>query len=446
MELPLEGIRVLDFSQAVFGPICTKLLAQLGADVIKIEPLEGDFVRISESGVDSTLFLACNAGKRSLALNLKTQKGIEIVYELTKKADVVAENFRPGVMKKLAIDYERLSAINPRIVYASLSMYGETGPLAHRRGADIWAQAFTGVVAGQGSPDGPPYLAGHGFMDHGGALAAFGGILTALYARERTGKGQEVSTNLVSSGLFLQTGTFCYALIDGVPIKKGGRGTARGQFPYGAYKAKDGDVATMFGQDDHEWPIFCSILGIEHLLEDPRYQTARERTERKFELYPVLDEAFSKKTRAEWAEQFKQHGLRCDPCFDYQEVLDHPQFKALDLVVKVDHPVRGKINAMRPPIEFSGTRRPQTFRHPPIRGEHTGEILSELGYKPEEIRELEHQGVVVIATEDMLKPTEVEKGPPVTIDFGKGAKRRTEEKTVAGQESKTDDKTKKWYG
>ena len=273
MKSPLEGMRVLDFSQAVFGPICARLLGQLGADVIKVEPLEGDFTRISEAGIDSTLFLAANYCKRSITLNLKETKGTAIACKLAKTADVILENFRPGVMRRLGLGYEEISKINPKIIYASLSMYGEEGPWAHRRGADIWAQAFTGVVAGQGNPEEPPYLAGHGFMDHGGSLAAALAIVTALLVRKKTGKGQKVSTNLVSSGLFVQTGTFCYTLIDGILIKKGGRGTARGQFPYGAYTAKDGDVATMFGQDDYEWPIVCRILGIEYLLDDARYRT-----------------------------------------------------------------------------------------------------------------------------------------------------------------------------
>ena len=423
MNLPLEGIKVLDFSQFVIGPVCTQLLGKLGADIIKIEPLEGDAARITASGGDSTLFLACNAGKRSLAINLKEPRGIDIVFKLAKDADVLIENFRPGVMNKLGIGYEAISKINPRIIYTSLSMYGPVGPLAHRRGADPWAQAFTGVVAGQGSPDGPPYLAGHAFMDTGGALAASVGIITALLVREKTGMGQEVTSNLISAGLFTQTSTFGYTLIDGVPLKKGGRGTARGQFPYGAYPAKDGDVVTIFGQDDHEWPIFCRILGIEHLLADPRYRTANERTERKFELYPILDEAFRKKTRAEWAQLFKENRLRCDPCLDYQEVLDHPQFKALDLIVEVEHPVRGKMKTLRPPMEFGGLPRPNSFRHPPVLGEHTREILLELGYESQEVDEWVKHGIVGIPIASMLERQEVEKGPPVIIDLGKGVKK-----------------------
>jgi crotonobetainyl-CoA:carnitine CoA-transferase CaiB-like acyl-CoA transferase len=423
MNLPLEGIKVLDFTQYVIGPVCTQLLGKLGADIIKIEPLQGDGARITPSGADSTLFIACNAGKRSIAINLKEKKGVEIIFELAKNADVIIENFRPGVMNNLGIGYEVISKINSKIIYTSLSMYGHVGPLARRRGADPWAQAFTGVVAGQGSPDEPPYLAGHAFMDTTGALTASFAIVTALLVREKTGMGQEITSNLVSAGLFAQTTTFGYTLIDGVLLKKGGRGTARGQFPYGAYPAKDGDVVTIFGQDDHEWPIFCSILGIEHLLADPKYQTAKDRTERKKELYPVLDEAFRKKTRDEWAQLFKENGLRCDPCLDYQEVLDHPQFKALDLIVEVDHPVRGKIKTLLPPIDFKGFPRSKFFRHPPVTGEHTREILSELRYKAKEIDEFIKHGYVGVPTASMLKRQEVEKGPPVSIDLGKGAKR-----------------------
>ncbi len=284
MNTALEGIRVLDFSQAVVGAANIQLLGDLGADVIKIEPLEGDLSRISATpDVDSTLFLSINRNKRSLALNLKDPEGLDIALKLAKQADVIAENSRPGAMDKLGLGYEAIAKINPRVIYSSQSMYGEEGPLARRRGADIWAQAFTGLVATQGSPGGSPYLCGASIMDFSGALTGALSIMTALFIRERTGIGQKVTTNLVSSGCFLQTDNIAYMLADGVNLKKGGRGTG-GRFPNGAYPAKDGDVVTMFGQDDDEWATICSMLGIEYLLGDGRYDSQRKRVEHMFEL------------------------------------------------------------------------------------------------------------------------------------------------------------------
>ncbi len=409
--VPFEGIKVLDFSQAMFGPVCTRLLGDLGADVIKVEPLGGDFTRLTPDGGDSTAFLCCNQSKRSLTINLKDARGLEIVSRLATEADVLVQNFRPGVMKELGLDYEKLSKINPKLIYGSFYMYGETGPLVHRRGADIWAQAMTGLVASQGSPDGPPYLAGHFFLDYGGAALNAFAIATALFMRERTGVGQEVTNNLISSGAFLQEYAISYYLIEGRLFKKGGRGAASGIFPYGAYPAKDGDVVTMFGQDDEEWVTVCSILGIEYLLADPRYDSHEKRVQRKFELYPILDEAFRKKTRAEWQELFRQHGLRCDPCLDYAEFLAHPQFKANDMITETNHPQYGKLRMLASPINFKGIGAIKR-RHPPILGEHTTEILGGLGYGDEQIEKLRQDGVVGIPSEDAFEPRA--RGPSTT--------------------------------
>jgi hypothetical protein len=319
------------------------------------------------------------------------------------------------------LDYEAASKINPRIVQPAFTW--------ERRTQDTDAELIFGHrhhrrCCRSGKSGWPSYLAGHGLWIWG-ALSASWYCHSPLFP----GENWEGAGNYHQPGFnrSLSTGTtFCYTLIDGILLKKGGRGTARGQFPYGVYTAKDGDVATLFGQDDEEWPVFCSILGIEHLLENPKYKTAKERTERKFELYPILDEAFKKKTREEWAELFKQSGLRVDPCLDYQEVLDHDQFKALDLVVDIEHPVREKIRALRPPIEFKGVPRPTTYRHPPILGEHTREILLEVGYKDQEVNEFSEQGIVGIPIPSMLKPARLEdkekiiKRTPPSIDLGKG--------------------------
>ena len=234
--------------------------------------------------VDSVTFMATNLNKQSLSVNLRDPRGKEIIMKLIPGVDVVLQNFRTGAMKKMGLDYETLSRINPRLVYASCYMYGESGPLARRRGGDMWAQAFTGMIESQGCSDGPPQMVGHSVIDFAGGIAAAFAIMTALFLRERTGVGQEVSTNLINVGVLLQWPAVAHYLVEGLLYKKVGRGTPRSNFPFGPYTAKDGDVLTIFGQDQDEWATVCAILGIEHLLQDPRYDTVEKRNEKKLEV------------------------------------------------------------------------------------------------------------------------------------------------------------------
>ncbi|MFC1962170.1 CaiB/BaiF CoA transferase family protein [Chloroflexota bacterium] len=401
--LPLQGIKVLDFSQAILGPVCARLLADLGADVIKVEPLEGDFSRLTgEPGIDSITFMVSNLNKRSLALNLKDSRGIEIALNLARTADVLIENFRPGAMRKLGLGYEELAKTNPGLVYASLSMYGETGPLARRRGGDIWAQAFTGIVESQGSPDSPS-LIGHALIDAAGAVTGAFAVMVALFERAKTGIGREVSTNLVNVSVLLQWPAIAHYLVEGVNLKRAGRGGVRWLFPHGAYTAKDGDVVTIHGQDDDEWRTICSILGIEHLLDEPKYDTPQKRDEHKFELYPVLDQAFRKRTRAEWEQIFRQHRLRCDGCLDYAEFIAHPQFQENNLAVEVNDPREGKILMPASPIQLQGIEPAKSYDHAPILGEHSREILLGLGYSEQQVAELNEQGVIGIPSPEMFQ-------------------------------------------
>lgn len=401
-KAPLAGIRVLDFGQAMLAPVCGRLLAELGAQVTKVEPLEGDFARLTdEPGVDSVTFMVGNLNKRSLAVNLTDERGKEIVLKLVKGTDVLVQNFRPGAMKKMGLDYEALSKINPGLIYTSLSMYGETGPLARKRGGDVWAQAFTGFVASQGSADNPS-LVGHAIFDAAGAIAGALATVTALFVRERTGVGQEVTTNLVNVAVLLQWPSIAHYLVEGVVFKNAGRGGTRWLFPHGAYTAKDGAVANIFGKDQDDWRTLCSILGIEHLLSDPRYDTPEKRDEQKFVLYPVLDEAFRKRTRAEWEEVFRERRLRCDGCLDYAEFAAHPQFEANKLAVNVNDPREGEIQFPSSPIRFGAFELPESCEHAPILGEHTRQILLDLGYTEQQVDELHDQGVVGIPTPDMF--------------------------------------------
>ena len=405
MEGPLEGIRVLDFGQAAACPVIGWVLAGLGADVIKIEKLEGEAMRwgLSPEGVhwsrepkkeDPTEWMSFNPGKRALAINLKQDKGKEIITKLIHTTDVLIHNSRPGVMARLGLDYKSVSQINPMIVYLNVYGYGEEGPLVHKVSGDSWIQALSGIVSLQGTPNGGPYLAGPCVVDHITAMSGVAGVLAALVAREKIGSGQEIVTSLLNGAIFLQHVELNDYLIDGKLQKKVGRGW-RGAFPYGPYKAKDGDVSTFHGAGP-DWKAFCQVLGLTHLLNNPRYETQELREVYKEELYPILDEAFSKKTRDEWHEEFEKAGLRVEPALDYVELLAHPQFEANCMLDEVDHPKRGKIKMVTIPTKLRKT--PGGLRRAaPLLGQHTKEILGEIGYSAEEVTELTQAGVVRVS-------------------------------------------------
>ena len=405
MTQPLEGIRVLDFSQALMTPLAASMLGDIGAEVIKVERLQGEAVRwggisgakmedasIKSESTESAMFLTGNRSKKGLALDIKTKQGKEIIFNLVKTADVFMENFRPGVMDRLGFGYDIISEINPKIIYCSVSGYGDVGPLAHRRGGDMWAQAMAGVVSVQGSPDGPPYLTGASFIDQGGAVLTAYGVMVGLFTRERTGIAQRISTNSINSAMQLQSFEISTFLLDGNLRTKEGRSGATFIPPYGAYRAKDGDVVTIFGIGP-QWPSFCKILELDHLIKDPRFETDKERSKYREELYPLLDEAFSKKTKAEWQQIFREAKMRCDPCLNYEELVAHPQVEANEMITTVEHPVKGPLKMLGVPVKF--TKTPGTPQnHAPFLGQHTEEILAELGYSEKEIREFETKGVI----------------------------------------------------
>ncbi|MBN1692699.1 MAG: CoA transferase [Dehalococcoidales bacterium] len=404
MVYPLEGIKVLDFSIAVAAPFGAVMLADMGAEVIKVERVQGEAQRLGlPAGMDDYLdtseveklpekadWMAFNRGKKDLAIDIRSAEGKEIVLKLAKETDVVIQSFRPGVAERLGIGYTDISKINPEVIYCSFSGYGETGPVAHRAGGDMWSQAMSGMVSVIGYKGGAPQMIPFPACDHAGGMLVAYAVMTALLVRERTGVGQALTVNNLNAALYLQYSSFAEYLTEGKMPYKVGRSYQPP--PFGPFRAKDGDVLTIFGTGPM-WPKFCKVVGVEHLADDPRFSNDEARMKNREEIGKLLDEAFSKKTRGEWAQIFRDAKMRCDPCLTYDEVIAHPQLAANDMIFTAKHPKRGEIKMLGLPVKLKKT--PGKPQGPsPALGQHTEEILLKLGYKAKDIAELEKEGVI----------------------------------------------------
>ncbi len=404
MVYPLEGIKVLDFSIAVAAPFGGTMLADMGAEVIKIERVQGEAQRLGlPAGMDDVLdtsvvekmpdtasWMAFNRGKKDLAIDIRTEKGKEIIMKLAAEADVILQSFRPGVAERLGIGYEYIVKINPKVIYCSFSGYGESGPTSHRAGGDMWSQAMSGIVSLLGYPGGAPQMLPFPACDHvGGMLVAYA-VMTALLVRERTGEGQALTVNNLDAALYLQFSGFAEYLTEGKMPYKAGR--SYGAPPFGPFRAKDGDVLTIFGTGPM-WPDFCKLVGVEHLADDPRFNTDEARFENREEIGKLLDEAFSKKTRSEWQQIFREARMRCDPCLTYNEVCAHPQLEANEMIYTTRHPTRGEMKMLGLPVKLKKTPGKPQGPSPQL-GQHTEEILFGLGYSKEDIAELEAEKVI----------------------------------------------------
>jgi len=403
--LPLEGIRVVDLSQGVFGPGATTILADWGAEVIKVEERHhGDIMRglaISAFGVSSPAvnshasFLAWDRNKRSIALDITTEKGREVLSRLVKTSDVFVQNFRANATAKLKIDYETIRNENPRIIYAWPSGWGHKGPMSDRPGFDILVQAMTGFMKQVGGPDDPPCVVGPAVFDSGGSLALACGITTALFVRERTGKSQKVETSLLGTAVFLQANYINYNFLTGSLLPR----SRRGQSMIGGlsltFKAKDGWLA-MGGVSNERWPAFCRALGIQHVMDDPRFKTSDDRVAHRDELVIILDRVFLTKSRDEWVRLLNDADQLVAPVNTYAEFALDPQAPANDYICQFDDPVKGPTRLSGMPVELNET--PGEIRRlPPELGEHTNEILLEFGYSWEEIAQLSSEQIVGFA-------------------------------------------------
>mgnify|MGYP003582315562 CR=1 FL=1 len=392
--LPLTGMRVIDLSQVMAGPYCSMLLADMGADVIKVEPPgTGDQTRgamgFKLKGSDSLGFLNMNRNKRSITLNLKTDAGRKVLLRLIKDADVLLENFRPGVMKRLGLDYETLSQLNPALVYASISGFGQTGPLSQRPGYDLMAQAMSGVMSVTGHPGGLPVKAGVPVGDIGCALFTTYAILSAYIGTQKSGVGQYIDTALMDTAMAFSVWDISeYWGTGRVPIPVGT--SNRMSAPYQAVQASDGYF--VMGATNHKlWLLLCETLGRTELIDDERFKDISSRLANREVLIEELEKTFVTRTRQDWTETLLAAGIPAAPMQSYPEAFSSDHAVHRKMRIDIEHPVEGLIPNIGFVPKMSGT--PARVRMPPpLLGQHTTSILAEIGIDGDELAALTEAG------------------------------------------------------
>ena len=396
---PLAGLKVIDLTHVMAGPTCTLMLADMGADVIKIEKTpHGDDTRVTvppKVGDEAAAFLMMNRNKRGVVIDLKTAGGAKVLRRLLKTADILVENFAPGVMVRLGFAYEDLRADNPGLIYCSLSGFGRTGPYKHRRGFDLVAQAMSGIMSFTGErPDGPPVKCGAPLSDITAGILAAMGILAAYIHRLKTGEGQCVDTSLFEAALVQTYWQSAIALATGVAPRAMGSAHPLNA-PYRAFEASDGWIV-VGGANQKNWLRTLEALSAVELASDPRFVSGGDRMAHLHELEAELAPRFRAKPAAHWLSVLEQKGVPCGPVYDMLQALADPQTRARNMVVEVEHSTLGRVETLGLPVKFSQT--PGGVRTgASIYGEHTRAVLTEHGFGDDEIAALEREGAIVAA-------------------------------------------------
>jgi formyl-CoA transferase len=379
---PLDGVRILDFTQVFMGPSATQLLGDYGADVIKVErPGTGDLSRTAlpdPDGLDGPIFLAINRNKRSVTVDMRSDRGRDLIRELVGRADVLVSNFRPGVMEKMGLGYDAVRLVNPRLVWASGSGFGEEGPYVGKGGQDVIAQAYSGLIARRADSSLPPSVYPTAICDYPPGMHLVHGILMALLAWERTGQGQMVRVNMFSSALHLQMQEAATRLYRGHVVNWA-------EMPLsGAFPTSDGAVCIVGAFKENPLRDICSALGLEDLSRREAFATIEGQFENKHELQGLLRERLLTAITAHWVERLEAVDILCAPVQTLSEALDDEQAQANQMITTMPHARGGEVRVLNPPITLSDT--PFSIRHrAPRLGEHNGDVLREVGWSEDDI-------------------------------------------------------------
>lgn len=376
-----EGLVVLELAHIYNGPYCGLMFAHLGAEVIKVEPLTGEKLRGRARGdSDPQEFIMLNSNKKSIALDLKSEAGHDAMMRLVEKADVLIENYAPGVLKRLGLDLQDLVEHNPRLVVASGKGYGSTGPYATMSAMDLTVQAMSGTIATSGFADGPPVKAGPAFSDFSGGIHLFGAAMAALFDREKTGKGRVVEVSMHDTIYPMLTsalsGLYNYPDRD-LPPRTGNRHSGLAMAPYNVYRASDGWLAIISASEAH-WRGVCVALSLEDLVEDPRFITVHDRADHMEELDTVLTEAMATLTRAEITERLDAQNVPCAPVKELKEVDEDPHLIERGMIRYIDHPEYGRRPTVGNPLRISASVAEVPLTAPPALGEHQADVLGRL--------------------------------------------------------------------